>query len=181
MSALRLGPAASSACGFIGPFAPRCSIGQVCGQNPAYDFFPSQHQIFYRAKGKGQMWYDPVFKVVTVEGKEVRRALLSHEIVFRANASSNDRALLIRGICLFHGLHKVWRRRHYRVKTAAKPGTFRFSVLDNGVVSNEYWRIVDVADDLSWGEFPVADVVLLESGPECVGWCTSADSLWGSD
>lgn len=32
------------------------------------------------------------------------------------------------------------------------PGTFRFSVLDNGVVSNEYWRIIDVADDLSWGE-----------------------------
>lgn len=100
MSALRLGPAASSASGFIGPFAPRCAIGQVCGQNPAYDFFPSQHQIFYRAKGKGQMWYDPVFKVVTVEGKEVR-ALLFHEIVFRTNVSRNDRALLIRGICLF--------------------------------------------------------------------------------
>lgn len=45
---------------------------QVCGQNPAYDFFPSQHQIFYRGRGEGQMWYDPVFKVVTIKGEEVR-------------------------------------------------------------------------------------------------------------
>ncbi|CAN0018679.1 unnamed protein product, partial [Ectocarpus sp. 12 AP-2014] len=44
----------------------------VCGQNPAYDFFPSQHQIFYRGRGEGQMWYDPVFKVVTINGEEVR-------------------------------------------------------------------------------------------------------------
>lgn len=49
-------------------------------------------------------------------------------------------------------LLQVWRRRHYRVKPAVTPGTFRFSVLDNGVVSNEYWRIIDVSDDLSWGE-----------------------------
>ncbi|CAN0486591.1 unnamed protein product, partial [Scytosiphon promiscuus] len=50
----------------------------------------------------------------------------------------------------------VWRRRHYRVKSAATPGTFRFSVLDNGVVSTEYWRIIDVPDDLSWGVFDYA-------------------------
>ncbi|CAM9342803.1 unnamed protein product [Ascophyllum nodosum] len=95
----------------------RFSWKVVCGQNPAYDFFPSQHQIFYRGKGQGVMWYDPVFKVFTVKDEE------------------------------------VWRRRHYRVKSAATPGTFRFSVLDNGVVSNEYWRIIDVPDDLSWGVF----------------------------
>lgn len=47
-------------------------LDQVCGQNPAYDFFPSQHQIFYRGKGRGQMWYDPVFKVITNDGKEVK-------------------------------------------------------------------------------------------------------------
>ena len=35
---------------------------------------------------------------------------------------------------------KVWRRRHYRVRRAQVPGTFRFSVLDNGVTSNEFWR-----------------------------------------
>lgn len=37
---------------------------------------------------------------------------------------------------------RVWRRRHYRVRRAEAPGTFRFSVLDNGVTSNEYWRPV---------------------------------------
>jgi hypothetical protein len=40
--------------------------------------------------------------------------------------------------------------RHYRVRRAKLPGTFYFSVLDNGVTSNEYWRIVDCAEDLSW-------------------------------
>ena len=35
---------------------------------------------------------------------------------------------------------KMWRRRHYRVRRAEVPGTFRFSVLDNGVTSNEFWR-----------------------------------------
>ena len=44
----------------------------------------------------------------------------------------------------------VWRRRHYRVRRGKTPGTFYFSVLDNGVISNEYWRIVDVSDTLSW-------------------------------
>ena len=34
----------------------------------------------------------------------------------------------------------VWRRRHYRVRRAKQPGTFNFSVLDNGVISKEYWR-----------------------------------------
>ncbi len=34
----------------------------------------------------------------------------------------------------------VWRRRHYRVRRAERPGTFFFSVLDNGVISNEFWR-----------------------------------------
>lgn len=47
----------------------------------------------------------------------------------------------------------VWRRRHYRVRRAEEPGTFHFSVLDNGVISKEYWRIVHVQDDLSWGLF----------------------------
>ncbi|KAL6556897.1 hypothetical protein OROHE_006773 [Orobanche hederae] len=47
----------------------------------------------------------------------------------------------------------VWRRRKYRVKRGKTPGTFYFSLLDNGVVSNEFWTIVDVADDLGWGLF----------------------------
>lgn len=52
-------------------------LNQVCGQNPAYDFFPSQHQIFYRGKGERQMWYDPVFKVFTLNNEEVRACFFS--------------------------------------------------------------------------------------------------------
>jgi len=44
----------------------------------------------------------------------------------------------------------VCRRRKYRVKRGKIYGTFYFSVLDNGVISNEFWTIVDVANDLSW-------------------------------
>jgi hypothetical protein len=36
------------------------------------------------------------------------------------------------------------------------PGTFRFSVLDNGITSDEFWTIVAVADDLSWIVFHYA-------------------------
>ncbi|KAF5843914.1 hypothetical protein DUNSADRAFT_36 [Dunaliella salina] len=62
----------------------------------AYDYFPCQHQLFSRGKGRGQMWYEPVFKVLL------------------------DNA-------------EVWRRRRYRVRRASTPGTFHFSVLDNGL------------------------------------------------
>ncbi|KAF9609373.1 hypothetical protein IFM89_015670 [Coptis chinensis] len=89
----------------------------VAGQNPAYDHFPCQYQLFYRGKARGSFWYEPVFQVSTLDGK------------------------------------LVWRRRRYRVKRGNIPGTFYFSVLDNGVVSNEFWTIVDVSDDLSWGLF----------------------------
>ncbi|VFQ96057.1 unnamed protein product [Cuscuta campestris] len=89
----------------------------VAGQNPAYDQFPCQYQLFYRGKAKGSFWYEPVFQVRTVEDS------------------------------------LVWRRRKYRVKRGKVPGTFYFSVLDNGVVSKEFWTIVDVCEDLSWGLF----------------------------
>lgn len=36
------------------------------------------------------------------------------------------------------------------------PGTFRFSVLDNGITSDEFWTIVAVADDLTWIVFHYA-------------------------
>lgn len=57
--------------------APEGSLGTnvswkvACGANVAYDQFPSQHQLFYpAAKGK-DMWYDPVFRVVTLDGRNV--------------------------------------------------------------------------------------------------------------
>ena len=90
----------------------------VCGANAAYDCFSCQHQIFYKDKGD-HFWYDPVFKVLTLDNKE------------------------------------VWRRRHYRVirDTKSLPGTYYFSVLDNGVKSNEWWKIIDADDDLQWALF----------------------------
>ena len=47
----------------------------------------------------------------------------------------------------------MWRRRHYRVRRGKVPGTFFFTVLDNGVTSEESWFIVDATDDLSWALF----------------------------
>mmetsp|Transcript_8034 Transcript_8034/g.18162 ORF Transcript_8034/g.18162 Transcript_8034/m.18162 type:complete len:506 (-) Transcript_8034:93-1610(-) len=92
----------------------------ACGANVAYDQFPSQNQLFYpTAKGK-DLWYDPVFRVETIDGRN------------------------------------VWCKRHYRVKNQTVPGTFRFSVLDNGVTSDEFWTIVGAADDLSWVVFHYA-------------------------
>ncbi len=86
----------------------------AAGANVAYDQFPSQNQIFYESVNGKSMWYDPVFRVETIDGRN------------------------------------VWCKRHYRVRDGPVPGTFHFSVLDNGVTSNEYWTIVDVADDLSY-------------------------------
>ena len=92
----------------------------ACGANEAYDKFPSQNQLFYpNAKGDG-MWYDPVFRVETLDGRH------------------------------------VWCKRHYRVRPQKVPGTFRFSVLDNGITSDEFWTIAGVADDLSWIVFHYA-------------------------
>jgi len=87
----------------------------VAGQNPAYDAFPCQHQLWYRENRN--LWYDPVFQVELDDGRT------------------------------------VWRRRHYRVRHADEPGTFHFSVCDNGVVSKEFWRILDADEDLSFAIF----------------------------
>jgi VDE lipocalin domain len=93
----------------------------ACGANAAYDQFPSQNQIFYpSARGGRDMWYDPVFRVNTLDGRS------------------------------------VWCKRHYKVRPQKTPGTFRFSVLDNGVTSDEFWTIIAVADDLSWIVFHYA-------------------------
>jgi len=92
----------------------------ACGANVAYDQFPSQNQLFYpNANGKG-MWYDPVFRVETIDGRN------------------------------------VWCKRHYKVRFGKIPGTFQFSVLDNGVTSQEFWTLVDCAEDLSWLVFHYA-------------------------
>ena len=92
----------------------------ACGANVDYDQFPSQNQIFYYNKNGRDLWYDPVFRVETIDGRN------------------------------------VWAKRHYKVRSGDVPGTFHFSVLDNGVTSNEFWTIVGCADDLSWIVFHYA-------------------------
>ena len=77
-------------------------------------------QIFYEDVETDKMWYDPVFRVETIDGRN------------------------------------VWCKRHYTVRNGKVPGTFRLSVLDNGVTSNEFWTIGGVADDLSWIVFHYA-------------------------
>ena len=84
------------------------------GANVAYDQFPSQNQLFYPAARGRNMWYDPVFRVETLDGES------------------------------------VWCKRHYKVRPGATAGTFKLSVLDNGITSNEFWTIAGVAEDLSW-------------------------------
>lgn len=58
----------------------------VCGQNPAYDTFAAQHQIFYpnrnHSTNASYLWYDPVFQVTTLSGEEVWRR--RHYFVRRA-------------------------------------------------------------------------------------------------
>jgi hypothetical protein len=92
----------------------------ACGANVAYDQFPSQNQIFYESVNGRDMWYDPVFRLETLDGRH------------------------------------VWCKRHYKVRNGPEPGTFKLSVLDNGVTSNEFWTIAGVADDLSWVVFHYA-------------------------
>lgn len=43
-----------------------------CGANAAYDQFPSQNQLFYPTSGGSKdLWYDPVFRVETIDGRNV--------------------------------------------------------------------------------------------------------------
>lgn len=43
----------------------------AAGANVAYDQFPSQNQIFYETANRRDMWYDPVFRVETIDGRNI--------------------------------------------------------------------------------------------------------------
>jgi hypothetical protein len=43
----------------------------ACGANVAYDQFPSQHQLFYPTSRGRDMWYDPYFRVTTLDGRNI--------------------------------------------------------------------------------------------------------------
>ncbi len=117
----------------------------VAGQNPAYDYFPNQFQLWYRGKGRNQFWYNPVFKVNTLDGRS------------------------------------VYRRSDYRCRRAEVPGTFIFTFMDNGVTSEEYWRIVDAADDLSWSLYYYAGAAK-SAGQSYIGAVLATpDGLWPAE
>jgi len=45
---------------------------------------------------------------------------------------------------------KLWRTRDYRVRRKDVPGVWDFSVLDNGIISEERWHLLAADDDLRW-------------------------------
>lgn len=45
---------------------------------------------------------------------------------------------------------KIWRSRDYRVRRKDVPGMWEFSVLDNGIISEEKWHLLGCDDDLTW-------------------------------
>lgn len=73
---------------------------------------------------------------------------------------------------------EVWRRRHYRVRRAEVPGTFHLSVLDNGVTSREFWRIVDCTDDLAWALFYYAGAASAAGQSYSGAVLVSRDGAW---
>ena len=89
------------------------------------------------------------WKVVTGQNAAYDIFPNQHQIFYRGNSRRSFWYDPVFQAKTFDG-SLVWRRRHYRVRRGKKPGTFFFSVLDNGVISNEFWRIADVDDDLSW-------------------------------
>ena len=115
------------------------------GKNAAYDYFPCQYQLFYPGKARNSFWYQPIFKVKTLDGLE------------------------------------KWRERLYRVRELSVPGTYRFSVLDNGVTSLEDWTILDCHEKLTWCVFyyrgAAAKAGLSYSG----AILASRDGMWPKD
>lgn len=45
---------------------------------------------------------------------------------------------------------KIWRTRDYRVRRTKAAGIWEFSVLDNGIISEEKWHLLGADDDMSW-------------------------------
>jgi hypothetical protein len=76
---------------------------------------------------------------------------------------------------------EVWRRRHYRVRHGKVPGTFYLSVSDNGVTSSEFWRIIHVADDLSWACFYYAGAASAAGQSYAGALLVTPDGSWPPD
>jgi len=127
----------------------------VCGANPAYDAFPAQHQIFYPSdKSSKTLWYDPVFKVETLDGRSVWTK--RH---YRCSPRTVDPDLAVQS-------------------SGGSDGAWTLSTLDNGVISKEHWTTVDAADDLSWAVFHYSGAAAVVGQSYLGGLLCSADGTW---
>jgi len=45
---------------------------------------------------------------------------------------------------------KIWRTRDYRVRRKQTPGMWDFSVVDNGIISEERWHLLGADENLDW-------------------------------
>lgn len=127
----------------------------VAGANPAYDAFPAQHQIFYPSgKSRSTLWYDPVFKVETLDGRQV---WTKRHYRCTPRKVAPDLAIAASG---------------------ASHGAWTLSTLDNGVISKEHWTTVDAADDLSWAVFHYSGAASVVGQSYLGGLLCSADGEW---
>ena len=126
----------------------------VCGANPAYDAFPCQHLISYPSdKSKSALWYDPVFKVETLDGRQVWTK--RH---YRCMPRKVDSDL--------------------RAEGDSSAGAWTLTTLDNGVLSKEHWTTVDVADDLSWAVFHYSGAAAVVGQSYLGALLCSVDGKW---
>jgi hypothetical protein len=126
----------------------------VCGANPAYDAFPAQHQIFYPSqKSSSALWYDPVFKVETLDGRQVwtKRHYRCSPRPVAADLAQED---------------------------GSSAGAWTLTTLDNGVLSREHWTTVDAADDLSWAVFHYSGCASVVGQSYLGALLCSADGRW---
>jgi hypothetical protein len=77
----------------------------------------SQNQLFYPAVRGTNVWYDPMFRVKIINGRD------------------------------------MWCKCHYRVRHGCAPDTFHFSVLNNGIMSDELLAILGANNNLGWVAF----------------------------
>mmetsp|Transcript_64474 Transcript_64474/g.153926 ORF Transcript_64474/g.153926 Transcript_64474/m.153926 type:complete len:594 (+) Transcript_64474:69-1850(+) len=74
---------------------------------------------------------------------------LQHQLWYRG---ANGKSFWYHPTFLVESLdgQKIWRDRDYRVRRAGKPGLWDFSVLDNGITSDERWHLLGADEDLEW-------------------------------
>jgi len=126
----------------------------VCGANPAYDAFPAQHQIFYPSEqSSSALWYDPVFKVNTLDGRQVW--CKRH---YRCMPRPVEEDL--------------------RTDDGTSAGAWTLTTLDNGVLSREHWTTVDAADDLTWAVFHYSGAASVVGQSYLGALLCSADGQW---